>query len=83
MQLSRSKPVFTFDVGGVLIIWRNNNPIFRYIAKRYGIPFSKARIVMSKVLPRFENGRINYSQFLKRSLAHFGRKLNQGDSPAR
>jgi FMN phosphatase YigB (HAD superfamily) len=81
IQLSRRKPVFIFDIGGVVIIWRNNDPIFRYIAKRYRIPFSKARVIMIKNLAEFESAKINCREFVRRSLAHFGKKLRRRDDP--
>ncbi|MHB1907336.1 MAG: HAD family hydrolase [Nitrososphaerales archaeon] len=75
------KPIFIFDIGGVVIIWRNNDPIFKYIAKRYGIPFTKLRDFMISNLGDLESGKINCNEFVKRSLEHFGKKLRRKDDP--
>jgi HAD superfamily hydrolase (TIGR01509 family) len=83
MQRQKLRPVFIFDVGGVLLIWPNNDPIFRYIAKRYDIPFAQARRVMNELLPELERGSITCDQFVKKSLASFGKKLRRKDDPAR
>ncbi len=83
MQRQKLRPVFIFDVGGVLLIWPNNDPIFRYIAKRYDIPFAQARRVMNELLPELERGSITCDQFVKKSLARFGKKLRSKDDPAR
>ena len=82
-HFKRKRPVFIFDIGGVVIIWRNNDPIFKYVAKRYRVPFTKMRVVMNKVLPELEGGEMSCNQFVKRSLARFGKKLRRGDNPAR
>ena len=75
------KPIFIFDIGGVVIIWRNNDPIFKYIAKRYGIPFTKMRDFMNSNLGYLESGEINCNEFVKSSLEHFGKKLGKNDEP--
>jgi HAD superfamily hydrolase (TIGR01509 family) len=80
-QFKDKRPVFIFDFGGVVIIWRNNDPIFRYVAQKYNIPFAKMQRVMNNLLPDLEVGKISCSQFLRRSLARFGRKLRRRDDP--
>ncbi|MDH2900786.1 MAG: HAD-IA family hydrolase [archaeon] len=82
-HFKRKRPVFIFDIGGVVIIWGNNDPIFKYVAKRYRVPFTEMRVVMNKILPELEAGKISCNQFVQRSLARFGKKLRSGDNPAR
>ncbi len=76
------KPVFIFDIGGVVIIWPNNDPIFRYIAKRYGIALSKMREVMNTKLIELEAGNISCEEFVTSSLEKFGKKLKSNDDQA-
>lgn len=82
-QVKHERPVFIFDIGGVVIIWRNNDPIFKYVAKRYGVPFTRMRVVMNQFLPELEAGRISCNQFVKRSLSSFGKKLRRDEDPGR
>lgn len=78
----RSEPsVFIFDFGGVVIKWKNNNPIFDYVARRYGIPRAEMRRVLELGLPRLESGEITVRAFLEESLREFGKRLRKGDSP--
>jgi putative hydrolase of the HAD superfamily len=74
-------PVFIFDFGGVVIIWKNNHPIFDYIAKRYGISRLKMRSVFDLALPKLETGQVSMREFLEDALGRFGKKLRPGDSP--
>jgi putative hydrolase of the HAD superfamily len=80
-QLGRRKPVFIFDIGGVVIIWRNNDPIFKYIAEKYNVPFSKMQALMNRILPELEAGKITSRQFVKKSLSSFGKELRTSDDP--
>jgi glucose-1-phosphatase len=82
IQKSKKKPVFIFDIGGVVIIWPNNDPIFRYIAKRYGLPFTKMRDVMIAKLAQLETGEISYEEFVNSSLDKFGKIIKSSDDPA-
>ena len=75
--------MFLFDVGGVLLIWPKNDPIFKFIAKRYMVPVSKMREEMNRLLPEFEAGNMDSRAFIERSLRPFGRKLKTSDDPAR
>lgn len=74
-------PVFIFDFGGVLIKWKNNNPIFDDIARRYGIPRMEMRREFELALPRLETGDLSTREFLEEVLGRFGKHLRKGDSP--
>jgi HAD superfamily hydrolase (TIGR01509 family) len=73
-------PVFIFDFGGVVIKWRNNNPIFDSIAKRYGVPRAEMRRALESGLPRLESGEVTTRELLQESLGAFGKRLRTGDS---
>jgi len=73
-------PVFVFDFGGVMIKWKNNYPIYDFIAERYGIPRSGLRRVLDLALPRLEAGEISIRGFLMGALGKFGKRLRRGDS---
>ena len=75
------RPVFIFDFGGVVIKWKNNNPIFDHIADRYGIPRAEMRRVFELALPRLETGEVSMRDFLEAALGQFGKRLRKGDSP--
>jgi putative hydrolase of the HAD superfamily len=75
------EPVFIFDFGGVVIIWKNNYPIYDYIARRYGIPHLEMRPVFDRELARLETGQISIDEYLEETLGKFGKKLRPGDSP--
>jgi FMN phosphatase YigB (HAD superfamily) len=75
------RPVFVFDFGGVVIKWKNNNPIFDYVADRYGIPRAEMRRVLGLALPRLETGDVSMREFLEEALGEFGKRLRKGDSP--
>jgi len=74
-------PVFVFDFGGVVIKWRNNNPIFDYVAERYGIPRLEMRRAFELALPELERGEVSMRDFLEEVLGRFGKSLRKGDSP--
>jgi putative hydrolase of the HAD superfamily len=74
-------PVFVFDFGGVMIKWKNNNPIYDSIAERYGISRTKLRRVFDRALPRLEAGEISMRGFLVEALGEFGKSLRKGDPP--
>lgn len=75
------RPIFIFDFGGVVIKWRNNNPIFDYIADRYGVPRAEMRRVFELALPALETGDVSMRHFLDEALGKFGKRLAKGDSP--
>jgi HAD superfamily hydrolase (TIGR01509 family) len=77
------RPIFVFDFGGVIIKWKNNNPIFDYVADRYGIPRAEMRRVFELALPRLETGDVSMRDFLEEALGKFGKRLRRGDSPDR
>jgi putative hydrolase of the HAD superfamily len=74
-------PIYVFDFGGVMIKWRNNNPVYDSIADRYGIPRRKLRRVFDRALPRLEAGKVSMRRFLVEALGQFGKGLRRGDSP--
>jgi FMN phosphatase YigB (HAD superfamily) len=74
-------PVFVFDFGGVVIKWKNNNPIFDYIADRYGVPRAGMRRAFELALPRLETGDVSMRDLLEEVLGQFGKSLRKGDSP--
>jgi putative hydrolase of the HAD superfamily len=74
-------PVFVFDFGGVVIKWKNNNPIFDHVADRYGIPRAEMRRALERALPRLESGDVSMRDFLEEALGKFGKRLRSGDSP--
>ena len=74
-------PVFVFDFGGVVIKWKNNNPIFDYVADRYGIPHAGMRRAFELALPRLETGDVSMRDCLEEVLGQFGKSLRKGDSP--
>ena len=76
-----ASPVFIFDFGGVVIKWKNNNPIFDSIAERYFIPRDEMRRVFEASLLRLESGELSMKDYLEESLAVFGKKPRKGDSP--
>jgi putative hydrolase of the HAD superfamily len=79
---SRAKSVvFIFDFGGVVIKWRDNYPIYDYVADRYGIPRAKLRRVFDLALPGIETGEVSMREFFTEALGLFGKRLRRGDSP--
>jgi HAD superfamily hydrolase (TIGR01549 family) len=74
-------PVFIFDFGGVVIKWKSNDPIFDYIASKYGIPRLEMRREFETLLPKLETGDVEIRELLDEALGKFGRKLREGDSP--
>lgn len=80
---SAERPVFIFDFGGVLIKWKNNDPIYDYVADRYGLPRAEMRREFELALPRLESGDLSIRQFLTSVLGKFGKHLRSGDSPDR
>ena len=74
------RPVFIFDFGGVVIKWKNNNPIFDYIAKRYRVPRGEMRRLLEDGLPALESGEASVGELVQDSLARFGKTLRKGDS---
>jgi putative hydrolase of the HAD superfamily len=72
-----------FDIGGVIIKWRNNDPIFRYISARYNRPYAEVKRVCVRRLPSLESGEISIAAFINDTLHDLGRSLRRGDSAAR
>ncbi len=63
-----------------MIIWRNNDPLVKAVAKRYNVPFSKLKIVMHLQLPRLETGKVSARTYLKDCLSQVGKKMNPKDN---
>ena len=80
IQKQDSKPVFIFDIGGVVIKWKDNDPIFRYVAKRYHLPFAKTKRVMHDGLADVEWGRKSCEEYIEESLARLGKEKRKGDN---
>jgi HAD superfamily hydrolase (TIGR01509 family) len=76
-------PVFIFDIGGVVIIWRNNDPLFREVAIRYHIPCHKVSAVMAASLWKLEEGKISTREYLRECLRKVGRRLPPKEDVAR
>jgi putative hydrolase of the HAD superfamily len=75
------RPIFIFDFGGVVIKWKNNNPIFDYIAGKYGVPRAEMRRVFELALPTLETGDVSIRDFMEEALGKFGKRLAKRDSP--
>jgi FMN phosphatase YigB (HAD superfamily) len=73
-------PVFVFDLGGVLIKWHNNDQIYRYIARRYHVPFATMERALIGGLPKVESGEVPTEDFVRDGLLKVGRSLRAGDS---
>jgi len=73
-------PVFLFDLGGVLIKWHNNDPIYRYIADRYEVPFGKLKLTLAPSLLSVESGEISTGAFVEEGLSKLQRRLKPGDT---
>jgi epoxide hydrolase-like predicted phosphatase len=74
--------VFIFDIGGVLIKWRSNDPIFRYIAQRFRVPFQEMKRALQKNFQELESGKIRADEWVNVALSEFNKKmgeLDQGD----
>ncbi len=69
-------PIFIFDIGGVVIIWRNNDPLFKQVAKRYRVPFAEMKQAMLEGLSEFEDGRISARKYIEESLVKVGKKID-------
>jgi len=80
-RANAKRPIFIFDFGGVVIKWKNNDPIFDNIAHRYGVPRAEMRRVFELALPVLEAGDVSMRDFLDEALGKFGKRLAKGDSP--
>jgi putative hydrolase of the HAD superfamily len=72
-----------FDIGGVIIKWRNNDPIFKYLSERYNRPFAEVKRVCVRRLPSLESGEISITAFMNDTLHDLGRSLRRRDSAMR
>jgi putative hydrolase of the HAD superfamily len=76
-------PIFMFDIGGVIIKWRNNDPIYRYLSKWYNRPYAEVKRVCVRRLPSLESGGISITTFMNETLHDLGRSLERRDSATR
>lgn len=76
-------PIFIFDIGGVIIRWRNNDPIFKYLAERYDLPYAEVKRACARRLSSLESGKISITAFVNDSLHDLGRSLKRRDSATR
>ena len=81
LALQPPKPVFIFDIGGVVIKWKDNDPIFKFVADRYGVPFNRMKQVMQEGITEFESGRISSRGYFENCLKQVGKKMKKGDDP--
>jgi HAD superfamily hydrolase (TIGR01509 family) len=77
---SARPPVFIFDFGGVVLKWKNNNPIFDDIADRYQVPRAEMRRALELGIGRLETGDVTIRALLTEVLGQFGKRLRRGDS---
>ena len=73
--------VFIFDIGGVVIKWPNNDPIFRYVGARYGVSFPRMKRAMHDDLVRVESGELVPKEYIAMCLGRVGKKIRRGDDP--
>jgi len=73
-------PIFVFDIGGVLIKWRNSGQIYSHIAHRYRLPIRPLAEALTPEVRRLEIGDGDADECVGRVLARFGRRLIVGDS---
>ena len=76
----RKLPIFVFDMGGVVIKWPGNDPIFTYIARRYRVPVMRMKDAMQNDLSKVESGELSCDEYMRASLERVGRKLEKSDS---
>jgi len=76
-------PIFIFDIGGVIIKWRNNDPIYKYLSERYNRPYAEVKRVCVCRLPSLESGEISITTFMNDTLHDLGRSLKRRDSATR
>ena len=76
-------PIFMFDIGGVIIKWRNNDPIYKYLSERYHRPYAEVKRVCVCRLPSLESGEISITAFMNDILHDLGQSLRRRDSAKR
>jgi putative hydrolase of the HAD superfamily len=72
-----------FDIGGVIIKWRNNDPIYKYLSERYDRPFTEVKRACVRRLPSLESGETSITAFMNDALHDLGRSLRRRDSATR
>lgn len=73
-------PIFIFDIGGVTIIWRNNDPIFKALAIQYGVSFRKMKSIMAPALSDLESGKISTRAYLEKCLRKTGKRIKPNEN---
>ena len=69
-----------FDVGGVLIKWKSNDPIFRHIAMKYDVSFTKMKAALLENFAQLEANEIDATTWISSALSKFGKKMDRNDS---
>ena len=72
-----------FDIGGVIIKWRNNDPIYKLLSERYNLPCAEVKRVCVRRLPSLESGETSITAFMNDTLRDLGRSLTRRDSATR
>ena len=72
--------VFLFDLGGVLLRWRNNGPIYNYIGELYGIQPDEVSRESALRLAGLESGKVSIEEFMEDLLNGLGRRLGASES---
>ncbi|MGI0091292.1 MAG: HAD family hydrolase [Nitrososphaerales archaeon] len=74
MAIGKTALVFIFDIGGAVIKWPNNDPIFRSIADFYGIRFGEMKDALASNFVELEAGRITSTEWINNALSAVGQK---------
>ncbi|MCL4518211.1 MAG: HAD-IA family hydrolase [Thaumarchaeota archaeon] len=77
--MSSQNIVFLFDIGGVVIKWKSNDPIFSHIAKKYGVPFEQMRAALLDNFLELEAGKISADKWISLALSKFGKEMSPTD----
>lgn len=79
VPVTRVRPVFIFDVGGVVIKWKGGGRIYDFIAERYNL---SRRLVEDALLPelrRLERGEGDSDERVPLVLRRLGREMHDGE----
>ncbi|MDV3278247.1 MAG: HAD family phosphatase [Nitrososphaerales archaeon] len=74
-----TQPLFIFDMGGVVTKWKNNDPLVKFVADRYEVPFGRMKQVMEEGLVEFESGGLSSHDYIATCLRRVGKKMKKGD----
>ncbi len=62
-----------------MIKWKSNDPIFRHIAKKYGVPFEQLRAALLDNFLKLEAGMISADKWISLALSKFGKEMSPTD----